>query len=119
MSKPERSPITTHILDVHAGKPAAGVAVQLEREGPSGKWEKLAAGVTGPEGRLENLLPTGSQAQVGTYQLTFDTQAYFKKTGSPVFYPRVCIVFELQDPAQHYHVPLLLSGHGYSTYRGT
>ena len=110
-----RSPITTHVLDTALGKPAAGVALVLERvDGPS----VLARGVTDADGRVADLLAPGS-LEAGTYRITFDTAAYFAATGRQSFYPSVSVVFEIRDPAQHYHVPLLLSPFGYSTYRGS
>ncbi len=124
MTKPARSPITTHILDVNRGKPAAGVPVQLEvslegGEATSGKWKQIGRGETDADGRLATLLPPGAPIAAGTYRLTFETAVYFQKIGVRGFYPRVEIVFEAADPTEHYHVPLLLSAHGYSTYRGS
>lgn len=119
MSKPERSPITTHILDTHLGKPASGVKVLLEKQVDSSVWKALATALTNSDGRIEDLLPRGSKADAGIYRLTFETRPYFRQLGITTFYPQVSIVFDLDRPEQHYHVPLLLSGHGFSTYRGT
>jgi 5-hydroxyisourate hydrolase len=119
MSKTERSPITTHILDIHLGKPATDVVVLLDRKSGPEEWTRVAQGRTNADGRIEDLLPRGSRAEKGIYQLTFETQPYFERVGSKVFYPQVRILFDLAQPDQHYHVPLLLSAHGYSTYRGT
>lgn len=118
-----RSPITTHVLDTALGKPAAGVHLVLERvhdhapPGLGGDTE-LARGVTDADGRVADLLAPGS-LEAGTYRITFDTAAYFAATDRQSFYPSVSVVFEIRDPAQHYHVPLLLSPFGYSTYRGS
>jgi 5-hydroxyisourate hydrolase len=110
-----RSPITTHVLDTALGKPAAGVHLVLERvDEPL----VLARGVTDADGRVADLLAPGS-VEAGTYRITFDTAAYFAATDRQSFYPSVSVVFEIRDPAQHYHVPLLLSPFGYSTYRGS
>ena len=117
MTKPTRSPITTHILDINRGKPAVGVPVVLEQNGQS--WKEIAKGVTDADGRVSTLLPAGSPIAAGTYRLTFETASYFKKQGVTGFYPYVTIVFEVAEAAEHYHVPLLLSAHGYSTYRGS
>jgi 5-hydroxyisourate hydrolase len=114
----DRSPITTHVLDVSRGKAASGVGVLLERQ-ISGQWKELARGTTNGDGRVENLLKLGTQAESGVYRLTFDSSAYFKASGTASFYPEISIVFNLSNPAEHHHVPLLLSPFGFSTYRGT
>lgn len=114
-----RSPITTHVLDTALGKPAAGVRVQLCVRGAHGAWTALAEGVTNEDGRIGDLLPAGAPIAPGIYQATFDTLGYFERLGQSSFFPSVSIVFEICDPAQHYHVPLLLSPYGYSTYRGS
>ncbi|CAN5341815.1 hydroxyisourate hydrolase [soil metagenome] len=106
------SAITTHVLDVALGRPAVGVPVRLEAGD-----EVLAEAVTGDDGRVTDLGPDTVAA--GTYRLAFGTAAYFAATGQRGFYPEVSITFELTDPAQHYHVPLLLAPYGYSTYRGS
>lgn len=113
-----RSPITTHILDIAAGKPAQGIKAILSIQEQQG-WKKLADGITNVDGRIENLLKSGSEAQIGIYQLVFYPEAYFIKEARSCFYPKISICFELKNPNQHYHIPLLLSGFGYSTYRGS
>jgi 5-hydroxyisourate hydrolase len=112
------SAITTHVLDTSLGKPAAGVAVTLEAHSGEG-WKTLASGTTNADGRLRDLLPAENKLAPGTYRLRFETAAYFRARGVESFYPHVEIVFRVQDAAQHYHVPLLLSPFGYSTYRGS
>jgi 5-hydroxyisourate hydrolase len=119
MTKTPRSPITTHVLDVGRGLPAARLDVTLEILDSSGGWQKLGQGTTDADGRVENLLPPGSKARAATYRLTFDTGAYFAGLPAESFYPRVSIVFKLADPDRHHHVPLLLNSYGYSTYRGS
>lgn len=109
--------ITTHILDLAAGGPAAGVAVTLEFRSPTG-WSPVAAGSTDGEGRVKNLLPEGTSRPAGTYRLRFDIGDYFDDRGSPAFYPYVEVVFTVKQD-EHCHVPLLVSPFGYSTYRGT
>ncbi len=112
-----RAPITTHVLDTALGKPAAGVPLVLERvDGHA--CRELGRGRTDADGRVSDLLPPGSLER-GTYRITFDTAAYFAATGRTSFYPSVAVLFEIADPSQHYHVPLLLSPFGYSTYRGS
>ena len=110
--------ITTHVLDISIGKPAAGVPVTLEAHG-SGGWKSLASAVTNADGRVRDLLPEGRALAPGTYRLRFETAAYFRARGVESFYPHVEIAFIVQDAAQHHHVPLLLSPFGYSTYRGS
>lgn len=111
-----RSRVSTHVLDAVAGRPAPGVpAVLAQREGDD--WHTLASGVTDADGRLSELGPAALPA--GRYRITFDTGSYFARTGQRTFYPEVQIVFELDDPGAHYHVPLLLSPFAYSTYRGS
>ena len=110
------SGISTHILDTAAGRPAAGVQVRLERQGPSGEWTEVGNGRTGRDGRLPSLLTTAPGT--GVYRIVFDTGPYFKAGGSPVFYPDVTVTFATHAE-EHYHVPLLLSPFGYSTYRGS
>jgi len=112
------SQITTHVLDVSIGKPAAGVLVVLEAEKPGGQWKELGRGATDTDGRLKDLLASGSLA-AGTYRLAFDTRAYFAARKIQSFYPQIAIVFEVRNANELHHVPLLLSPYGYSTYRGS
>jgi len=107
------SPITTHVLDSAAGKPAAGVAVTLERQGPSGGWEPLAQGRTDADGRVRDLLPEDHTLKPGLYSLRFDTSA------QSAFFPEVVIRFCVEEPGQHFHVPLLPSPFSFTTYRGS
>lgn len=111
-----KSPITTHVLDTSRGAPAAGVAVTLSQCGAAPR--ELAHGVTDADGRITNLLPAGS-LQAGDYRLTFAVGDYFASQQLQSFYPQAAIDFRVQDPQAHYHVPLLLSPFGYSTYRGS
>ena len=111
------SPITTHVLDTRLGRPAAGVAVSLERL-EAGAWQLIGYGATDEDGRLATLLPEGGLTS-GRHRLTFDTGAYFQQQQVEHFYPSVTVDFEVAVLTQHYHVPLLLSPFGYSTYRGS
>jgi 5-hydroxyisourate hydrolase len=115
-----RSPITTHVLDTALGRPAPAVPVRLEvMDMVRGVWTELAAGQTDGDGRLTDLLRPGHQLQARTYRLIFDTGAYLRAAGSPAFYPRVEVTFDVSAPDEHHHIPLLLSPFGYSTYRGS
>lgn len=107
------SGITTHVLDTSLGRPAAGVAIVLQRRTDDAGWKEIGRGVTDADGRLRTL--TGPDIEAGTYRITFDTRGY----DSESFFPEVSIVFVVKEPAEHYHVPLLLSRFGYSTYRGS
>ncbi|TBR21066.1 hydroxyisourate hydrolase, partial [bacterium] len=97
------SPITTHVLDVALGRPAAGVPVVLEGQA-EGAWHELGRGVTDADGRLKTLLQPQT-LPAGVFRLTFDTGAYFKLLGTPGFFPTVPVVFELRSPGGHHHVP--------------
>jgi len=103
--------ITTHVLDTAAGCPARGLTVELEHL-DTGVWHSIGAGTTDADGRLRTLTPAGPVAP-GTYRIRFQTASL------SAFFPVVEIYFAIEDGEQHYHVPLLLSPYGYSTYRGS
>ena len=108
--------ISTHILDTSRGRPAQGVAVQLELQ-TGAAWKELARGTTDADGRVKPLL--GDIPQEGTFRISFDVAPYFQKLGNEAFFPRVQIEFLVKAKGEHYHVPLLLNPFGYSTYRGS
>ncbi|MFT4468826.1 hydroxyisourate hydrolase [Arthrobacter sulfonylureivorans] len=110
------SHITTHILDTGTGKPASGVKALLEAQEVSG-WREVAEGRTDSDGRITNLGPEAVDA--GVYRIRFETGPYFAAAGVETFFPSVEVTFEVKEPAQHYHVPLLISPFAYSTYRGS
>jgi 5-hydroxyisourate hydrolase len=110
------SGITTHVLDTSRGSPAAGVPVVLERA-VDGHWKPIGRGTTDADGRASGLLV--SAPDDGRYRLTFDTGAYFATVGAVAFYPEVSVSFVVERGEEHYHLPLLLSPFGYSTYRGS
>src|SRR5690242_11363185 len=109
--------ITTHVLDTSAGRPARAVPVRLELA-TDGAWRLLGTGETDADGRLRTLTPART-VEPGRYRITFDTGAYFAAQSQVGFFPVVEIQFTIGDGAAHYHVPLLLSPFGYSTYRGS
>ena len=111
--------ITTHILDISSGFPAGNVPVLLERQISNGDWQIIGKGLTDNDGRLRDLISSDESFLPGNYRLTFDTETYFAKQQIEGFYPQVTVAFTVRDTAQHYHVPLLLSPFGYSTYRGS
>ena len=104
------SGISTHVLDIAAGKPASGVRVRLHCEGA-----EVGSCVTNQDGRCTNLLPVNVALYPGTYKLTFEVGARFADS----FYPEIEISFRITDATTHYHIPLLLSRFGYTTYRGS
>jgi 5-hydroxyisourate hydrolase len=113
------SNITTHVLDTARGKPARQVPIKLERLTPAGLFELVGEGRTDDDGRCRTLVPKDRAITEGVYRLTFDTGFYARDSGDEGFFPEVVITFDVRDAQQHYHVPLLLSPFGYSTYRGS
>lgn len=113
----KRSPVTTHILDVSLGKPASGVSCRLEKLDEKNHWSEIGTGTTNQDGRVENLL--AGPLTKGIYRIEFFTKAYFEQRKLKSFYPSVVVHFEVSEPTEHYHVPLLLSPFGFSTYRGS
>jgi 5-hydroxyisourate hydrolase len=113
------SAITTHVLDLSTGRPAAGVAVRLERRGEGGAWVTLAERRTDADGRVRDFLAAGESLAAAVYRLTFDTGGWFRARGVATFLPEAAITFEVLDASMHHHVPLLLSPFGFSTYRGS
>jgi 5-hydroxyisourate hydrolase len=106
------SAISTHVLDTSRGQPAAGIRVKLEVQFPDGAWQPLGKGLTDAEGRANSLLPDGIALTEAVYRLTFDNLP-------EGLYPEVRVTFHVQDKKRHYHIPLLLSPYGYTTYRGS
>ena len=110
--------ITSHVLDTGEGRPAAGLTVRLEQPSPgTGAPVPLASTRTDADGRVGDWLPGGVAA--GRYRLVFETGAWFRAAGRDTLYPEVVVDFQVQDGVPHYHLPLLLSPFGYSTYRGS
>ena len=111
------SQITTHVLDTSAGKPGNDVSVMLQQLHTHG-YETIAQGITNNDGRIADLLPPDKKLPQGVYKLVFETGIYYSAKGIKTFYPLVEISFMISDES-HYHVPLLISPFGYSTYRGS
>lgn len=111
--------ISTHVLDTIRGKPAVGVPVRLEEQAASGKWAPLASSQTDKDGRCGQLLAGDKVFSAGVYRLTFDTATYFAAQKIEALYPLVEITFQVRDGESHFHIPLLLSPNGYTTYRGS
>jgi 5-hydroxyisourate hydrolase len=110
--------ISTHILDLAVGKPASGVAVRLEKQEPSG-WRMLASQRTDGDGRCSQLFPEGEDLSAGAYRVIFDTASYYAAQKVDALYPVVDVTFRVKDGETQFHVPLLLSPNGYTTYRGS
>jgi 5-hydroxyisourate hydrolase len=111
--------ISTHILDLAQGKPARDVPVRLEKQNAPGAWRLLTSARTDQDGRCSQLLPEGEDLSAGIYRLTFDTQSYFAQQKIKTLYPAVDVTFEVRAGESHFHIPLLLSPNGYTTYRGS
>lgn len=108
--------ITTHVLDTALGKPGAGIAVRLDRlEG--GAPVTIASAHTDAEGRVRDWTPVALSG--GRYRLVFDTGVWFRESGRETLYPEIVIHVDVSDSEPHYHIPVLLSPFGYSTYRGS
>jgi 5-hydroxyisourate hydrolase len=110
--------ISTHILDTALGRPAAGVPITLARM-TSGVWSLINDATTDADGRCKQLLPSTQTLRPGIYRVHFETDVYYKRNQVEGLYPYVEIVFTVSDGEQHYHIPLLLTANGYTTYRGS
>ncbi len=111
--------ISTHVLDLVQGRPAKDVPVRLEKQNLSGDWRLLTAAHTDQDGRCSQLLPEGEQLSAGVYRLIFDTGSYHAVQKIDALYPSVEVTFRARDGETHFHIPLLLSPNGYTTYRGS
>lgn len=111
------SQVTTHVLDTSRGKPAWGITVALYQK-VGIEWIQYAKSITNNEGKITNLLLEDQKLPLGVYKLTFDTLHYFNAMDIECFYPVVEITFDIKT-MEHYHIPLLISPFGYSTYRGS
>ncbi len=110
--------ISTHILDTNRGRPLAGIAVELDRA-CNGVWTTLNALTTDAGGRISALLPEGTTLDAGTYSLRFATASYYERQGIAGLYPTIEITFTVREGETHFHIPLLLTANGYTTYRGS
>jgi len=111
--------ISTHVLDTAQGKPAKDVPVRLERRVLGGAWQVLSSSRTAADGRCAQLLPENEILRAGIYRLVFDIDSYHLAQKIQGLYPVVEITFEVREGETHFHIPLLLSPHGYTTYRGS
>lgn len=110
------SSISCHVLDTARGRPASGVAISLARLDATGAWLTIASASTNTDGRVASFAE--ASLTPGTYRVRFETKSYFAPDQA-VFYPYVDVVFAIDQPHDHYHIPLLISPYGYTTYRGS
>ena len=113
------STISTHVLDTSRGRPAGGVSIVLEGLNAGEGWSRLSEAETDANGRVPQFGVTESQLIPGTYRLVFAVAKYFESLQQKSFYPDVVVTFLIEADTEHYHVPLLISPFGYSTYRGS
>jgi len=111
--------ISTHILDLALGKPAKDVPVRLERQESNGGWRVLSLLRTDNDGRCAQMFPENESLRAGNYRLAFDTAGYHLAQNVQGLYPVVEITFYVREGESYFHIPLLLSPHGYTTYRGS
>ena len=109
--------ITTHVLDTELGRPAAGLVVRLERLAAPPGTGPVAVATTDRDGRVLDWLPNGVPR--GGYRLVFETGPWLRAAGRATIYPEIAVDVELVEAERHYHLPLLLAGHSYTTYRGS
>ena len=111
--------ISTHVLDMNRGQPAQHIPVRLERQLVSGEWIPIAASHTDDDGRCTQLLPENTALESGNYRLAFDIASYQSGNHTDTLYPVIEITFRVREGDSQFHLPLLLSPHGYTTYRGS
>lgn len=112
-----KNPLSAHILNQQTGKPAQGVEVTLEQKQVDG-WKMLNSATTDADGRIKALYPEQTPV-AGDYRVVFKTAKYFSNQKQESFFPEIPVEFHISSTEEHYHIPLLLSQYGYSTYRGS
>ncbi len=108
---------STHVLETSTGKPAVGVRATIAVM-RNEAWVALGSSATNADGRCGDLLPPGTALDSGRYSVRFETGMYYAERGERCLYPYVEITFDVADE-RHYHIPLLLTANGYTTYRGS
>ena len=111
------NPLSVHILDLQSGQPTAGVTVTLEQK-KDNDWKQLSSGVTNAQGRIAAMYPAETSMQAGDYRIVFKTGEHYARLKQETFFPEIPVQFHVEQTDQHYHIPLLLSPFGFSTYRG-
>jgi 5-hydroxyisourate hydrolase len=112
------NPLSVHVLNLENGLPSAGINVTLEQQ-VGDQWKMLSKGVTNQQGRIAELFPADRSMSAGEYRVVFKTGDYYKQANRETFFPEVPVIFQVKQADQHYHIPLLLSPYGFSTYRGS
>lgn len=112
------NPLSVHVLNLEDGLPSPGIKVELEQKVGS-EWRALSSATTNEKGRITGLYPDGKKLEAGAYRVVFKTGDYYKTANRETFFPEIPVIFEIKNTEQHYHVPLLLSPYGFSTYRGS
>ena len=111
------NPLSVHILDLQTGQPTAGVTVTLEQKTGT-DWRQLASGVTNAQGRIAEMYPADKTIEKGDYRIVFKTGEHYARLKQETFFPEIPVQLHVEKTDQHYHIPLLLSPFGFSTYRG-
>ena len=111
------NPLSVHVLNLQNGLPSKGVSVSLEKQ-EDNKWVQLSSGVTNEQGRIPALYPNENVMEKGNYRVTFKTGEWFEKHHTASFFPEIPVIFKADGSVPHYHIPLLVSPYGFSTYRG-
>lgn len=111
------NPLSVHVLNQETGLPSSNIKVSLEAQ-QGDKWIKLNEAKTNDAGRISELYPAETSLKKGVYKVTFNTGDWFKSQNKRTFFPEIPVVFVIDGSLDHYHIPLLLSSYGYSTYRG-
>lgn len=112
-----QNPLSVHVLNIENGLPSSDVKVILEEQ-KNGQWVKISEATTNTQGRITALFPENKSFETATYKVTFKTGDWFKQKNQKTFFPEVPVIFQVDGSVKHYHIPLLLSAYGYSTYRG-
>ncbi|WP_065261381.1 hydroxyisourate hydrolase [Pseudomonas bananamidigenes] len=112
------NPLSVHVLNLENGLPSPGINVTLEHH-VGQDWQPLAQGTTNEQGRIAELFPANQPFKAGEYRVVFKTGEYLEKAGHETFFPEIPVIFKVKQTDQHYHIPLLLSPYGFSTYRGS
>lgn len=113
-----KNPLSVHVLNLQTGVPSEGVTVLLEKK-EGDKWIRLNSAVTNDNGRIAGLYPAGKEIEPGNYRVVFETGKYYAEHKQDTFFPEIPVIINVKKAGEHYHVPLLLSQYGYSTYRGS
>ena len=113
-----QNPLSVHVLNLENGLPSANVKVTLEAQ-QNDKWTEINSAATDDQGRINDLYPKDTSLKKGVYKVTFKTGDWFRQKNQRSFFPEVPVVFVIDGSLDHYHIPLLISPYGYSTYRGS